>query len=534
MVRVPVAGVEARGRRRAPRATPPDGSGAGLRRRQATVAAVAAVMAGAGLAACGAGVTAGAAGTATAVASSNAASSDAATAATAAITTAAQSPTFDKIWSMQIPGTIAQSSPIVAMLDGTQAAVVGALNGKIYAVSLATGQALPGWPATDPGSLPIQSTPSVSGNTIYIGAGDAGHPSPGGYLALGARGTKLWYRTVKATPAAAKSSGVQASLTVGSLQGTSTVVAGSLGQYEEELKAVGGKVMPGFPWFAADSEFSTPSIAHLGPQGLDEIIEGGESTAGRAYGATYKSGGHIRVLSASGRRGKSEPNDGLVCQYNTTQGIESSPAVGGFLAGGANGIVVGTGNTYATASDSDKLIALGPKCGLIWKKSVVGSTLSSPALVSVAPGAGHLQVAEGTSTGPSSGRVYLVNGANGNTIWTVPVGGQVIGGITSANLGAGYQDLLVPTTGGLYVLNGRTGAQIALLGHGAVGLESSPLVTANANGTLGITVAGYDAKGGLIMHWDVPGTSAANVREAGAWPMFHYDPQLTGTTIGKP
>jgi len=142
----------------------------------------------------------------------------------------------------------------------------------------------------------------------------------------------------------------------------------------------------------------------------------------------------------------------------------------------------------------------------MWKKSVDGSTLSSPALVD-ALGNGRLQVAEGTSSGRGTGTAYLVDGANGKTIWSRDVAGQVIGGITSADIGAGYQDLLVPTTGGLYVLDGRTGAEVALLGHGAIRLQSSPLVTDDANGTIGITVAGYNARGGMVVHWEVAGSN---------------------------
>jgi hypothetical protein len=446
--------------------------------------------------------------------------------------TAAANGRFVAVWTVALPGTIAQSSPIVVTLDGTRAVVVGSLDGRIDALSLTTGRAIPGWPATDPGAVPIQSTPSTSGTTVFIGTGDAGHPSPGGYLALRANGTQLWYRTVKTTPASTRSSGVQSSLAIGSLQGATSVVGGTLGQYEKELGVGTGATSRGFPWFAADSEFSTPSIVDLSGSGHNEIVEGGESTAGLAYGVQYHNGGHLRVLSASGAKGQREPNGGLVCQYNTTQGVESSPAVGAFLTGGSNGIVVGTGNTYKTASDSDKLIALGAHCGLIWKRTLLGSTLSSPALVRALPTTnGRLEIAEGTSTGPNTGDVYLVNGANGATIWTHKVAGQVIGGITSAEIGGGYQDLLVPTTGGLYVLDGRTGAQIALLGHGAVALQSSPLVTGDADGRLGITVAGYNARGGVVMHWEVAGTVGGHAREAGAWPMFHHDPQLTGTTI---
>src|ERR1700677_4069138 len=100
---------------------------------------------------------------------------------------------FSLAWSVQLRGaTIAQSSPIVATLEGGPAVVVGALNGRVYAFSLATGRLLPGWPATDPGAVPIQATPSVNTSgghtTIYIGTGDAGHPTPGGYLALNGNG----------------------------------------------------------------------------------------------------------------------------------------------------------------------------------------------------------------------------------------------------------------------------------------------------------------------------------------------------------
>ena len=439
---------------------------------------------------------------------------------------------FVQEWSVPLPGaTIAQSSPVSAWLGGAPAVVVGALDGKVYALNLQTGQPVAGWPATDPGAAPIQSSPSVDtedGTTIFIGTGDAGHPTPGGYLALNADGTQKWFQTVAAAPGDPQPSGVQASLTVGNLQGTRAVVAGSLGQYEQELRTVDGAVMPGFAWFAADSEFSTPSVVNLYGQGRNFIVEGGESTGGNAYGTQYQNGGHIRILSPDGQQGGDQPSDGLVCQVNTTQGVESSPAVGDFLPGGGTGIVVGTGNTYSQASDSNKLIAIDPSCALDWERTLDGSTLDSPALVS-ALGDHRLQIAEGTSTGHDTGTVYLLAG-DGTTVWTHPVAGQVVGGITSADLGTGYQDLLVPTTSGLSILDGRTGEQVALLAQ-TTGIQSSPLVTDNADHTIGITIAGYNPAGGQITHWEVSGTSGWLAREPGAWPMFHHDPQRSGTSV---
>ena len=71
---------------------------------------------------------------------------------------------FVEVWSRTLPdgGTpVALSSPNIATLDGTPAVVVGDRSGHLYALSLATGKAIPGWPAST-GGIPIDSTPSVA------------------------------------------------------------------------------------------------------------------------------------------------------------------------------------------------------------------------------------------------------------------------------------------------------------------------------------------------------------------------------------
>ncbi|MHB1928645.1 MAG: hypothetical protein ACYCUG_04340 [Acidimicrobiales bacterium] len=178
-------------------------------------------------------------------------------------------------------------------------------------------------------------------------------------------------------------------------------------------------------------------------------------------------------------------------------------------------------------SDEDALIAIRTNCSIAWEIHLDGSTASSPALVAARPGG--LQVAMGAANG-GRGTAYLVDGADGRVLWSRPLAGAVIGGITSADLGGGLQDLLVPTTHGLYLLDGQTGGVLATLPY--VGLQSSPLVTDDADGLLGITVAGYDGRGaGVVVHLEVTGTDGALAGEAGAWPMFHHDPRLTGSVL---
>ena len=418
---------------------------------------------------------------------------------------------------------IAESSPTVANLSGGPAVVVGDRSGKLYAFNLATGNPVPGWPVTVPGAAPIDSTPSVArlgGNTldsVFIGSGNAADPSVGGYQGFGPGGNLLWYTRVSDPPMdASPAQAVQASLSVGNLQGVTSVAAGSLDQEGYALNAANGSPLTGWPFFDSDSVFSTAAIADLYGTGHNDIVEGGAQTAGYAYGQTYTSGGHVRILNSSGA---------LVCSYNTTETVDSSPAVAKFLPGATMGIVVGTGNYYPNTTDSNKVLALNTNCQLAWSTTLDGATESSPALADVL-GNGQLQVVQGSDTG-TGGSLWVLDAATGNPIWHVPVIGRVIGSVTTADLsGMGYQDVLVPTIHGVEVLDGRSGSEVAVLGK-YWGFQNSPLVTENPNGTIGVTVAGYNGYNqGVIAHYEIASTNGSSVNQPGAWPMFHLDPQL--------
>lgn len=443
---------------------------------------------------------------------------------------AARKISFTMQWEKRLPAQVITSSPMPDTINGTAAVLVGTTKGQEYALSLKTGATLKGWPHTVPGKLPIMSSASSFGKQIFLGVGSFAKHTGGGYLSLSTAGKQLWFRQVTTRPGTKVKSSVGGGLAVGKLQGVMAVVGGSFGQQQLELNAKTGKVMPGFPWFQADTNISTPAIAKVVGK-ANQIIEGGGQTAGFGFKTHYKAGGHIRILKATGHKGFPRPNQGLICENTPNQEVDSSPAVGRFLNKKAIGIVVGTGNAakYLKHSDTKALIAINTKCKRVWTDKLNGLTVSSPALVN-ALGNGGLQVAEGTWNG-SKGTVYLISGGNGHVIWKHNLPGAVIGGVASANLGGGNQDLIVPTTNGLFILNGRNGVQLANLAKGKP-FQNVPLVTKDANGLIGITAAGYLGTHGVVYHFQIKGTNGNLARQKGSWPMFHHDPQLTGSALG--
>ncbi len=428
------------------------------------------------------------------------------------------------VWQQVLPdggSPIGQSSPTVATLDGAgPSAVVGDRAGNLWAFHLADGSGTPGWPAHL--GVPIDSTPSATpdgGGTevVFVGGGNAAQPRVGGYYAFAHNGGQLWGRNATDPNG---NYGVQAGMSVGNLNGVNAVVAPSLGQNEYAFVAGNGAGLPGWPFFTADSGFTTPALADLYGNGQTEVVEGGDSTAGVANGVTYSNGGHLRVLG---------PGGNLICDHDTNQTVDSSPAVGNFLAGGGTGIAFGTGSFYGGASDSNTLFGADTLCNIVWRTNLGGNTASSPAIGDL-EGDGNVQVVEGVDTG-SNGLVWAINGANGSAMpgWPQTTPGRIIGGVATADLtGGGYNDVLVPTTAGLVIYDGRSAQAVATLGSGVLGLQNSPLVTIDPNGTIGITIAGYNSgNAGIIQHYEIAGSAGHSLGKR-SWPMFHQNPQLTG------
>ncbi len=451
---------------------------------------------------------------------------------------AAPTLTFTSVWSESLAdGTpVALSSPDEVTLAGVPAVVVGDLGGHIYAFSLAQGQEVPGWPAST-GGVPVQSTPSGAAltpgspdDTIFVGTGSAARPHQGGYEAFSPNGARKWSVSIN-NPGSTSVYGVVASLAIGDLQGGLDVVAPSLGESQDALNAKTGAVLAGFPWFQGGAGYATPALADLYGTGPLDIVDGGNQSAGLSYHTVYTQGGHVRVLSGRGNQGYSEPNGGVVCQYNPNESVESSPAVGPFLALGAEGIVVGTGDAWPGASRADVVFAFTSRCRLAWAQRLDGLTTASPALADLT-GTGALDVVEGTDNHHGGGSVYALDGATGAVMWRQSALGEVIGGVVTGDFGGGYQDVVVASTGGAEVLDGRTGAPVATLERD-VALQNCALVTDDPDGEIGVTLAGYGRTDeGVVQHYELA-APRGQADQAGAWPMFHHDPYLSGNAGAK-
>ena len=163
-------------------------------------------------------------------------------------------------------GPIALSSPNVATLAGGPSVVVGDRAGNVYAFNLASGAGVPGWPVST-GGVPVDSTPSVADtggsglDSVFVGEGNAATPTSGGYLGITPQGGTMWFTNVQnPSTDTAPAKAVQASMAVGNLNGGTDVVAGSLGEVGQAMNASNGAMLPGFPWFQADSNFTTPGL----------------------------------------------------------------------------------------------------------------------------------------------------------------------------------------------------------------------------------------------------------------------------------
>ncbi len=110
------------------------------------------------------------------------------------------------------------------MLAGGPAVVVGDRAGHVYALNLASGTGVTGWPVNTAG-VPVDSTPSVADtggglDSVFVGVGNAATPTSGEYLAITPQGTTQWAANVQnPSTDTAPAKAVQASMAVGDLNG---------------------------------------------------------------------------------------------------------------------------------------------------------------------------------------------------------------------------------------------------------------------------------------------------------------------------
>ena len=259
------------------------------------------------------------------------------------------------------------------------------------------------------------STPTASTRSTSAAATPPA-PTSGGYQAIAPNGGDQWF-VQETNPGTdpGPTPRVPASLTVGAYAGGYGVEAGLARPEHLRARRGNGAMLGGFPWFSADSVFSTAAVADLYADGNNEIISGGDSSAGFAYGQTYANGGHIRILSSAGNAGTGNPAGGphLPVQHEP----EHRPLVAGRRPvprrrrrrhrHRRRELLRRAPRTPTRSSPSTRAAA--------WPGATTlnGVTADSPALADV-QGNGQLDVVEGTQ----ARTVYVLNGTNGAPVWS--------------------------------------------------------------------------------------------------------------------
>ena len=372
---------------------------------------------------------------------------------------------------------IVESSPNQARLDsdGTSIVVGSRGNGCVYAVHLSNGSTTPGWPkCTDAG---IDSTPSVYAPTggfddVFVTTGDTSGEQPpvynencgtnlpacvGGIYAFGPAGNQLWSRYL---PDVFGPDGSHpplfASPTIGNTgTGKPEIVVGGISQSLYALDPTNGTTEPGWPQQTADTTFATAAIANV--DGAQHIIAASDSTGGAGAFNNWN-GGSVRSMNANG---------GTNWTAASNEVVTSSPVVGN-LNGSGPVVVYGHGRHW-NGSDDDGLTVDNAVTGrLEWEQHLGGYTRTSPTLADLL-GNGQLDVVEPTWTalGKTTDGTVSAFGPGGNRLWgpvSFKMGPTITGSVATADLGGGYQDVIVATGLGWYVLDGRTGAVLSVQG----------------------------------------------------------------------
>jgi hypothetical protein len=441
---------------------------------------------------------------------------------------AAISPTL--VWKATLPGSpVRESSPTVATLDASgPAMLVGGLDGKVWALHLSDGSAVPGWPAQT--SHEVESSPSVADvdgsgwPEVFVGSGAADGPG-GAYYSFTHDG-HVRFITNGVDPNQ-PSEAIFSTPAVGDINadGVPDVTAGALGLQTYSLNALSGAVNPGWPYYTDDTVFSSPALTDLYGNGQTEVVIGGDSSPG---GTIDHRGGLLRALDGSGH---------VLWQFFLDDIVRSSPSVANLDGSGLPDIAFGSGDFWAHqpggAVDSTSLFLVNHNGQLLWKRDLGGYTRSSPALADLT-GNGQLDIVETTAGPNNAGQVWALD-AHGNVLPGFPVNpnvGIIVGGASSGDLtGAGKQDILVGTGAGMFAYDGQ-GHQLFSEEMANFGTEGTPLVTQDPNGTIGITLAGSDHSGnGEVFHWEI--NTRAGIG-ANAWPMFRHDPRRTGSLTNPP
>ncbi len=347
------------------------------------------------------------------------------------------------------------SSPAIGTVGGSDAVVVGGMNGVLYGFDAAGGRRF----ATDLGA-PIASSPTIGdvdgdgANEVVVGYGNS-VPGRGGVAILDANGgIRCRFDTPRRSDGLAAVFGSPA---VGDVNGDSIndIVFGA---FNDRIYAMNGGCGVMAQFDNQDTVWSSPALRDVDGDGAAEIFIGGDATV-----VNKSVGGYFRSLEYDG--------SGTLAQRWVRTHTETFQGGAGFATlGGRLAVVTGSGVDYCRnqgtpdrcTSASNKVWAFDPSSGETlpgWPKSATHQTfLGGPAIGDVDGDGGDDVVIASTNyaTGGGGGAVdaFLSSGRQ----WTWRSSDEIPSSpiIVDTN-GGGTPEVVVGSAGQLFVLNGPDG-----------------------------------------------------------------------------
>jgi hypothetical protein len=251
-------------------------------------------------------------------------------------------------WVQSAPGGwFAWSSPVIGDVngDGSNDAVVGGQNGKVYAWD-ANGNLLPGWPGT--AIAAVASSPAIGDldgdgrNEVAIGAGSLEVPNQQGGLTIFNRdGTTRCSFKPRQWPDL-RSTAVFNAPAIGDVDGDgrNDVVFGA---FNQDIYVISGDCTEKAHFNNTDTVWSAPALYDIDRDGAQEIFIGGDATAS-PVGLPH-SGGYYRSLALRGGQ--------LIQRWVrlASETFQSAGAIGDIDGDGRLEVVTGTGADYCRHTD---------------------------------------------------------------------------------------------------------------------------------------------------------------------------------------
>lgn len=292
---------------------------------------------------------------------------------------------------------------------------------------------------------------------------------------------------------------------------------------------LGGHPKPGFPFFAQDTIWSSPTVATLDGDPYPEIIFGYDCTgipAERCYQRWHTYGGVVTAIKHNGQVAAGWP---VLIPHEV---VWSTPAVASLRGTAAKQVVVGTGlyfgngagqNTYVFDAHGHRLAAM----------ATYGRPFSSPAIGDVF-GLGRPQIAIGSEHGLTdvfdssfNRRAHLCT-APSSSGCTSSHSSPIIGDL----YGNGQQEVVAVGSNSFHLID-RTGRSVVnvQIPETALGLAAAPtLVNIDNRATLFFTLMAHGAGGS---HAEVVSYTFPTKAGPSAWPAFKGNMARSGSAGAK-